>query len=119
MITRRARTATLLATPTVASAQQPSTLEKIRKSGILRIGAVNAFTSLAKSPSLGHLIVPEPIFASQTAAITAKSATHDWQNHVNEWIDSRRKTGWTRARLIENLEKIGAHGQDIPRQRLF
>ena len=64
-----------------------------------------AITSLAKNPTLGHLIVPEPIFASQTAAITAKSATPDWHAVSNSWIDARRRPAgsapsWSKSQRV-------------------
>jgi polar amino acid transport system substrate-binding protein len=78
-----------------------------------------ALTALAKNPGLGHLVVPEPVFGSPTAAIVAKEADPAWRQTVDTWIAARRGAGWLRKTLVRNLEKVGVQGQDVPPQLLF
>ncbi len=83
------------------------------------IVVILAITSLAKNPALGHLVVPGPVFASPTAAITPKQASPAWREAADAWIAGRRQAGWLRAKLVENLEKQGARAGDVPSQLLF
>ena len=83
------------------------------------IVVILALTSLAKNPALGHLEVPTPLHASPTAAITPKQSSSTWRDTADAWITTRRQSGWLRAKLIENLEKIGVHASDVPPQLLF
>jgi polar amino acid transport system substrate-binding protein len=78
-----------------------------------------ALTTLARTPSLGHLIVPEPVFGSATSAIMAKAATPAWRDTVDAWIAKRRAAGKLREMLVANLEKVGVRGSDVPPQLLF
>ena len=78
-----------------------------------------ALTTLARSPGLGHLIVPEPLFGSATSAIMAKAETPVWRNTVDAWIDKKRAAGKLREVLVANLEKVGVRGADVPPQLLF
>lgn len=78
-----------------------------------------ALTAMAKNPGLGHLVVPEPVFGSPTAAIVTKEADPQWRATVDEWITARRGAGWLRKTLVENLEKVGVRGEDVPPQLLF
>jgi polar amino acid transport system substrate-binding protein len=78
-----------------------------------------ALATLARSPALGHLIVPEPVFGSATSAIMAKSPTPVWRDTVDAWIAKRRASGKLRDMLVVNLEKIGVRGTDVPPQLLF
>lgn len=78
-----------------------------------------ALTILARNPTLGHLVVPEPLFGSATAAIVAKAANPAWRDAVDDWISRRRAAGELRRVLVANLEKVGVHGSDVPPQLLF
>ena len=78
-----------------------------------------ALTILAKNPTLGHLIVPEPVFGSPTSAIMAKEADGLWRDTADAWVARRRETGWLRQTLVTNLEKAGVRGSDVPPQLLF
>jgi polar amino acid transport system substrate-binding protein len=83
------------------------------------IVVILGLTVLARNPSLGHLVVPAPLFSSPTAAIMAKSPSPAWRDTVNEWIGRRRHAGWLRQVLVANLEKVGVRGEDVPPQLLF
>ncbi len=78
-----------------------------------------ALTTLARSPGLGHLIVPMPLFGSSTSAIMAKQATPAWRDTVDGWIARCRAAGRPRAALVANLEKVGVRAADVPPQLLF
>jgi polar amino acid transport system substrate-binding protein len=78
-----------------------------------------ALTTLARNPSLGHLIVPQPLFGSATGAIMAKAATPAWRDAVDAWITRRRAAGQLREVLVANLEKVGVRAADVPPQLLF
>ena len=83
------------------------------------IVVVLALTSLARSPMLGHLIVPQPLFSSATAAMVAKEPTPAWRDTVDDWITRRRSTGALRGLLVANLVKLGVPEADVPPQLLF
>ena len=83
------------------------------------IVVILGLTTLARNPSLGHLVVPEPPFGSATSAIMAKQADPIWLNTVNAWITRRRAAGQLRRVLVANLEKVGVRGTDVPPQLLF
>jgi polar amino acid transport system substrate-binding protein len=78
-----------------------------------------ALTTLARTPSLGHLIVPEPQFGSATSAIMAKAPTPAWRDAVDAWIGRRRAAGKLRQVLVANLEKVGVPASAVPPQLLF
>ena len=78
-----------------------------------------ALTTLARNPSLGHLVVPEPLHGSATAAMVAKDADSAWLAAVNEWIGRRRSAGQLRAALVANLAKAGVAEKNVPPQLLF
>ncbi len=83
------------------------------------IVVILGLTTLARNPSLGHLIVPLPVFSSATCAIVAKQPTPAWHDTVDGWIKRRRAAGQLRQSLVANLEKSGVQGSDIPPQLLF
>ena len=83
------------------------------------IVVVLGLTTLARNPSLGHLVVPEPLSGSATSAIMAKQAGPAWLDAVNGWITRRRGAGRLREMLVANLEKAGVRGTDVPPQLLF
>ena len=83
------------------------------------IVVILGLTTLARNPSLGHLVVPEPLFSSSTSAMVAKEADPTWRQAVDEWIARRREAGELRKVLVANLEKVGVKGSDVPPQLLF
>jgi len=83
------------------------------------IVVILALTTLARNASIGHLVVPEPLFGSSTCAMMAKEATPDWRDTVDDWIARRRSTGWLRQTLVANLVRIGVREADVPPQLLF
>ncbi len=83
------------------------------------IVVVLALTTLARNPALGHLIVPQPLFSSPTAAMVAKAPVPAWRDTVDAWITQRRSTGALRTLLVANLAKLGVREADVPPQLLF
>ena len=78
-----------------------------------------ALTTLARNPALGHLIVPEPVFASSTSAMMAKEADPAWREAVDAWITRRRAAGALRKLLIANMGNVGVPAAAVPPQLLF
>ena len=78
-----------------------------------------ALVTLARNPAAGHLIVPEPVFASPTAAIVAKDPDGTWLDREYAWIGRLRAARDLRRMLVANLEKSGVRGSDVPAQLLF
>lgn len=78
-----------------------------------------ALTTLSRNRSAGHLVVPQPLHASPTAAMVAKDADPAWRTTVDTWIANRRAAGQLRALLVANLAKVGVPGTDVPPQLLF
>jgi polar amino acid transport system substrate-binding protein len=83
------------------------------------IVVILALTTLARNASIGHLVVPEPLFGSSTCAMMAKEATPVWRDTVDDWIARRRSTGWLRQTLVANLVRISVREADVPPQLLF
>ena len=83
------------------------------------IVVIFALTTLTRNASLGHLIVPEPVFGATTNAIVAKLADPAWRTYVDAWIDQRRAAGALRAALVRNLEISGVPAGAVPSQLLF
>ena len=80
---------------------------------------VFALTQLTRNPTLGHLVVPEPVFGATTNAIVAKEPGGRFLDAVNAWIDRRRNEGALRAALVRNLEASGVPATMVPPQLLF
>ena len=80
---------------------------------------VLALTALARNPSLGHLVVPAPLFGSDTSAIMAKEADPAWRSAVDGWVTRRRAAGQLRAMLVASLETVGVPAANVPAQLLF
>ena len=80
---------------------------------------VFALTQLTRNPTLGHLVVPEPVFGATTNAIVAKEPGGRFLGAVNAWIDRRRSEGALRAALVRNLEASGVPAAMVPPQLLF
>jgi len=78
-----------------------------------------ALSALARNRRLGHLVVPEPLHGSATAAMVAKNADPAWRNTVDDWVSQRRSAGWLRATLVANLGRIGVPEGEVPPQLLF
>ncbi len=78
-----------------------------------------ALTTLARNRSLGHLVVPEPIFASSTCAMMPKEPDAAWRTTVDAWITRRRSAGDLRKMLVANLAKQGVQEAEVPPQLLF
>ena len=78
-----------------------------------------ALTTLARNRAVGHLVVPEPVFASSTSAMMAKQPDQAWRDTVDEWITRRRSAGELRRVLVANLAKLGVAEADVPSQLLF
>ena len=83
------------------------------------IVVILGLTTLARNPSLGHLVVPEPLFSSSTSAMMAREPDPTWRELVDAWIARRRAAGQLRQLLVANLEKVGVRGSDVPPQLLF
>jgi polar amino acid transport system substrate-binding protein len=101
------------------NANEATMLVQGRRADCQMMVVILALTALAKNPALGHLVVPQPVFGSPTAAIVAKEPDPQWRQTVDEWIIKRRSEGWLRKMLVRNLEKVGVRGDDVPPQLLF
>ena len=83
------------------------------------IVVVFALTQLTRNRSLGHLVVPEPLYGATTNAIVAKEPGQQWLRVVDDWLDRRRTEGALRATLVRNLEASGVPADLVPPQLLF
>ena len=80
---------------------------------------VLALTTLARNPGLGHLVVPDPVFASSTSAMMAKEANPAWRETVDAWVARRRSGGVLRQLLVANMVRLGVPEAAVPPQLLF
>lgn len=70
---------------------------------------------IKKNPSIGHLIVPEPIKATTTNAGMRKEQSKVWQEYVAKWIAELRKTDAVNTIVLANLDKLmGIKRDEIP-----
>jgi polar amino acid transport system substrate-binding protein len=83
------------------------------------IVVVFALTQLTRNPTLGHLIVPEPLFGSTTNGAVAHEDDPVWRTTLDAWIDKRRRAGALRQMLVDNLAAVGVRPADVPPQLLF
>lgn len=86
------------------------------------IVVILALVALARNQTLGHLVVPQPLFGSPTAAMLPKDQGTNaaaWRETVDTWLTRRRTEGWVRKTLVDNLAKVGVRSDDVPPQLLF
>jgi polar amino acid transport system substrate-binding protein len=79
--------------------------------------ALLGVTVLAKSPGLGHLIVPTPVEGAPTSIGVQKETDTAFLTAVNEWLAKMRSSGETRKIILENMEKlVGIKAADFPKE---
>lgn len=59
-----------------------------------------------KNPSIGHLVVPEPIKATSTNAGLRQESDSRWKEYVDAWIVELRKTDTINTIVLSNLDKL-------------
>lgn len=59
-----------------------------------------------KNPSIGHLVVPEPIKATSTNAGLRQESDLRWKEYVDAWIADLRKTDTINTIVLSNLDKL-------------
>ncbi len=59
-----------------------------------------------KNPSIGHLVVPEPIKATSTNAGLRQESDLRWKEYVDVWIADLRKTDTINTIVLSNLDKL-------------
>lgn len=65
-----------------------------------------AETVLAKSPSLGHLIVPTPFGSAPTSIGVQKETDPALVNAINAWLVKERASGNIKQTIVSNMQKL-------------
>jgi len=63
-------------------------------------------TVLAKSPSLGHLIVPSPFGSAPTSIGIQKESDPALANAINAWLTKARASGNIKQTIVSNMQKL-------------
>jgi polar amino acid transport system substrate-binding protein len=63
-------------------------------------------TVLAKSPTLGHLIVPTPLGSAPTSIGIQKESDPALANAINAWLVKERASGNIKQTIVSNMQKL-------------
>jgi polar amino acid transport system substrate-binding protein len=78
---------------------------------IFWMGAVRA---VKQDPSIGKVIVPQPMFGSTSNAGVRREAVRTWCDFLNTWIVYARGMGVVRDAVVTSLAQVGISLDDIP-----
>ena len=79
-----------------------------------------AETVLAKSPSLGHLIVPTPFGFAPTSIGIQKESDPALANAINAWLLKERASGAIKQTIVSNMQKLaGVPASAFPKEVTF
>lgn len=79
--------------------------------------ALLGVTVLAKSPSLGHLVVPTPHAAAATAVGVQKEDDQAFVTYVNDWLAKKRAAGEIKSTVLANMQKlVGVDPKSFPKE---
>ncbi len=131
--------------PTVRIAVQTGTsydqivTEMCPKASVTRLGSANEATMAVQSrradcqvivlllalaitkrnPTIGRLVVPQPLLGATTNAAVRREPDKAWRDFVDTWIDWDRGLGRIRTAVLANLAPMGIAPADIPGQVSF
>lgn len=78
---------------------------------IFWMGAVRA---VKKDPSLGKVVVPQPLFGSTSNAAVRREADKTWRDFLTTWLTYSAGLGIIRTAVVSSLERVGLSLDDIP-----
>lgn len=78
---------------------------------IFWMGGVRA---VKRDPSMGSVVVPQPLFGSTSNAAVRREADKTWRDFLNTWIVYARGLGLVREAVVNSLAKIDLTLNDIP-----
>lgn len=78
---------------------------------IFWMGAVRA---VKKDPSIGKVVVPQPLFGSTSNAGFRREPDKTWRDFVSTWITYSRGLGLIREAVVASLAKVDLTLDDIP-----
>ncbi len=79
--------------------------------------ALLGVTVLAKSPQLGHLIVPSPREAATTAIGVQKETDPAFLAHLNDWLAKKHASGEIKKTILDNMQKLaGVPPSSFPKE---
>lgn len=68
-----------------------------------------------KNPSVGKLVIPQPVKLTSSNAGIRKEANKEWLNYLNNWLANMHKNDRVRKIVLSNLEQLmGVKPSDIP-----
>ena len=73
-----------------------------------------ALTAVKKNPSVGHVVVPQPVFATTSNAGFRREQDKTWRDFVNTWIEFNKGLGFVRSVILKNMELVGISESDFP-----
>lgn len=78
---------------------------------IFWMGAVRA---VKRDPTLGKVVVPQPMFGSTSNAAVRRETDKAWRDFLNTWIAYARGLGLVREAVVSSLTKVDITPEDIP-----
>lgn len=79
--------------------------------------ALLGVTVLAKSPSLGHMVVPSPVSGSPVCAGFQKETDTAFETFVNQWIAQARQKGEIKKTILANMQQlVGIDPASFPKE---
>ena len=73
-----------------------------------------ALPAVKKNPNIGHVVVPQPVFATTSNAGFRREQDKTWRDYVNTWIEFNKGLGFVRSVILKNMELVGISESDFP-----
>jgi polar amino acid transport system substrate-binding protein len=81
---------------------------------------VLALTAISKNPSIGQVVVPQPVESTTTTLGFRKESDKTWIQYVNKWIAQTRSEGKIKPVVLANLQKLsGVKPEQVPAELPF
>ena len=88
-----------------------------KRVGAQVLAALLGVTVLAKSPGLGHLIVPTPVQGAPVNVGVQKEADPAFLAYLDDWLTKMHQSGETKKVILENMEKlVGIKASEFPKE---
>ncbi|WP_339115111.1 transporter substrate-binding domain-containing protein [Thioclava sp. GXIMD2076] len=73
-----------------------------------------ALALVSKNPSIGTLVIPDPVDSTTSNAGYRREDDTSWQDFVNAWIEEHRENGFVKDAIIKNMGLVGVTEKDFP-----
>ncbi|MBU6494329.1 MAG: transporter substrate-binding domain-containing protein [Burkholderiales bacterium] len=79
--------------------------------------ALLGVTVLAKSPGLGHLVIPTPVQGSPVCVGVQKETDTAFLSYLDAWLAKMHQSGTTKKIILENMQKlVGIDPSNFPKE---